>query len=199
MMLKPNRLLHLLLPAALGACGGASAEMPAAEYGTTSTAPEPSPPPAAGRVNRKGSGSVTAEIGSGGGSIELTEGPRVVIPSGALSESAEFVLQTTKATTAFLNEESERPIGETFVLSPGLGSANGPIEVSMPLPSMPEGFGEPALSYEYGVGNRVGAEDSQHTRWQYENATYVGGRLVAKVSELSGMRLQFVLTNLEAQ
>jgi hypothetical protein len=45
----------------------------------------------------------------------------------------------------------------------------------------------------------VGAEDSQHTRWQYENARLTGGRAVADLPAINGYRLQFVLTNLESQ
>ena len=44
----------------------------------------------------------------------------------------------------------------------------------------------------------VGAEDSEHTRWQYTDAKLVGGRIVAEVPGMNGYRLQFVLSNLEA-
>ena len=180
----------------LAACGGgASTGGSEASSGDEETASSgPSRP-----VNEKGSGSVAATIGSAGGSLELTEGPRVVIPSGATSSEMEYALQDAPLTTAFGNEEKEKPVGPTFVFSPGVASEGDPIEVSIPFGAMPKGWGEPALAYEYGVGNRVGAEDSQHTRWQYEDASYTGGRLVANVSELTGMRLQFVLTNLEVQ
>lgn len=186
----------LLLAAQLQACGGESTASPAPAASSGDESAEYERTPAA---HEKGSGSVAATIGEAGGTLELNEGPRVVIPAGALSESQDYVLQTATLTTAFHNEEAEKAVGPTFVLSPGLDSQAGPIEVSFPLGSMPPGYGDPGLAYEYGVGNRVGAEDSQHTRWQYENARYEGGRLVAKVSGLAGMRLQFVITNLEVQ
>ena len=185
----------------LGACGGAStggtpaaaATGPAEDTGGELAAP-------AGAVNRSGSGSVSAVLGPAGGSLSLSEGPKVEVPPGALTEAEEFVLKTAPLTTAFLNEEAERPEGPTFVFSPAVSAPEGrAIKVSIPLASYPEGWGEAALGYEYPEGKRVGAEDSMHTRWQYENATLSGGRAVAEVAELTGMRLQFVLTNLTVQ
>jgi hypothetical protein len=73
------------------------------------------------------------------------------------------------------------------------------IRVSIPLAAYPEGWGDVGIAYEYSMGNRVGAEDSEHTRWQYERAKLSGGRAVADLPALNGYRLQFVLTNLEAQ
>jgi hypothetical protein len=151
-------------------------------------------------VNERGSGGVSARIGPPGGSLELTEGPRVEIPPGAVEGSEEFVLKTAPLTTAFLNEESERPLGPTFVFSPGVDAPEGRmITVSFPLPSYPEGWGDVALAYEYPTGDRAYAEDSQHTKWQFEPGKLQGGRAVAQLPALNGMRLQFTLTNLNAQ
>jgi len=183
--------------AGLGCGGGGGEARPGA---SASSGDEVAADRPVGAVNKSGSGSVDALIGAAGGRLELTEGPRVVIPPGAVQEAAEYVLKTAPLTTAFFNEESERPIGPTFVLSPAVVAPDGDfVEVSMPMASMPDGWGEPAIAYEYGAGNRVGAEDSQHTKWQYENAPVSGGRATARLDALTGMRLQFVLTNLEAQ
>ena len=179
------------------ACGGEQASAP--DTRTAQDVARVESTVSAGPVHESGSGSVAAEIGPGGGTVELSEGPRLTVPAGILGNTQEYVLQTATLTTAFLNEESEQAVGPTFAISPALTPDSGAVEVSIPLSSMPDGFGEPALAYEYGVGNRVGAEDSQHTRWQYENARYEDGRLVAKMDALTGMRLQFVLTNLEVQ
>lgn len=152
-------------------------------------------------VHKTGSGSVTAVIGPPGGTLELNGGPRVTIPPGALTEGQEFVLREAPGTTAFLNEEAERPWGPTFEFTPGVNAPEGrTIEVSVPLAAYPEGgWGEVSIGYEYPTGHRVGAEDSEHTRWQYENASQTGGRAVAELPGLNGFRLQFVLTNLEVQ
>lgn len=177
----------------LVACAGEQAAAPDAYH------PAPSPAPLAAPVHETGSGSVTAHVGVGGGILELSEGPRVVLPAGAVPAPTDFVLQTSTPTTAFLNLESERPVGPVFAFSPALVPEEGLISVSLPLSTMPEGWGEPALAYEYAVGDRVGAEDSQHTRWQYEDASYRNGRIEAEVDALTGLRLQFVLTNLQVQ
>jgi hypothetical protein len=151
-------------------------------------------------VNERGSGSVSARIGPPGGSLELTDGPRVEIPPGAVEGSEEFVLKTAPLTTAFLNQESEKPLGPTFVFSPGVEAPSGrTITISFPLSSYPDGWGDVALAYEYPTGDRAYAEDSQHTKWQYEAGKLQGGRAVVQLPAVNGMRLQFTLTNLEAQ
>ena len=152
------------------------------------------------KVVRSGSGSVSAILGPPGGSLELSGGARIEIPPGSVEGGQEFVLQAAPKTTAFLNEESERPVGAPFVFSPEVWAPDGrTVTVSIPLASYPRGWGDVALAYEYPIKARVGAEDSQHTKWQYENARLSGGRAVADLEGLNGMRLQFVLTNLEAQ
>ena len=151
-------------------------------------------------VHKTGSGSVSALVGPPGGTLELSGGARVQIPPGALEDGQEFVLKEAPKTTAFYNSEHERPIGKPFIFSPGVEAPDGrAIEVSIPLASYPQGWGEVSLAYEYPVSAMVGAEDAEHTKWQYENARLSGGRAVAQLPALNGYRLQFVLTNLEAQ
>ena len=190
-----GRWLWLSIVGILG-CGGSQAAAPAAS--TANEVKEHSATGPVRSVSKHGSGSVSATIGPGGGSLELTEGPRVVIPPGVVEGGQEFVLKIAPKTTAFLNKESERPLGPTFSFAPPL-SADG-IEISFPLASLPSGWGEPSIGYEIESGGEVSyGEDSTRTKWQYERATLEGGRVVAKVSEVTGLRLQFVLTNLEAQ
>lgn len=183
--------------AMLVGCGGSSASAPAAN---TANEAKPDLASATRPVSKRGSGSVSATVGSGGGSLELSEGPRVEIPAGAVSGTTDFVLKVAPKTTAFSNKESERALGPTFSFSPHVeaGSA-GAIEVSFPLASLPEGWGEPSIAYEVSQGAIVGAEDSVRTRWQYERASLQAGRVVAQLPNLTGLRMQFVLTNLEAQ
>ena len=150
----------------------------------------------ANAVSKSGSGSVTATLGPGGGSLELTEGPKIVVPAGVIEGGQDFVLKIAPMTTAFANKESEKALGPTFSFSPPLDAA---VEVSFPLGSMPDGWGDPSIAYEYQAGAELKGEDSTRTKWQYERAKYTGGRVVATVPQATGMRLQFTLTNLEAQ
>jgi hypothetical protein len=151
-------------------------------------------------VHKSGSGSVSALIGPPGGSLELASGAKVEIPPGSLQGGEEFVLKDAPNTTAFFNSEHERPVGPTFIFSPDVQAPEGrTIRVSIPLGSAPQGWGEPSIAFEYPVGEMVGAEDAEHTKWQYEDAKLSGGRVVAELPALNGYRLQFVLTNLEAQ
>lgn len=189
---------------ALSGCAAQGGESePGASEGdpTTSSGDESSDAPAPnGVVNKSGSGSVTARMGASGGSLTLSSGPKVEIPPGAIDGAEDVELSETQGTTAFLNEESERPIGPTFVIAPDIQAPEGrTIKVSIPLAKYPEGYGDVAIAYEYSVGERVGAEDSEHTRWQYESAKLTGGRAVAELPAVNGYRLQFVLSNLEAQ
>ncbi|MGD8861903.1 MAG: hypothetical protein PVI30_17970, partial [Myxococcales bacterium] len=151
-------------------------------------------------VHKTGNKEVAATLGSAGGTLELSGGPRVEVPAGAIDEPMDFVLKEAPMTTAFFNSEHERPWGPTFVFSPGVNAPDGTtITVSVPLAAYPEGWGDVAIAYEYPVGDMVGAEDAQHTKWQYEDASHTGGRAVAELPAVNGYRLQFVIANLEAQ
>jgi hypothetical protein len=153
-----------------------------------------------GAVHKRGGTSVTATLGSAGGSLELASGAKVEIPAGAVSGAEDFVLKEAPMTTAFFNDEHERPIGPTFILSPGVDVPEGEAaRVSIPLSAYPQGWGKAAIGFEYPVGEVVGGEDAEHTRWQYADAKLEGGRLIADLPGLNGYRLQFVLSNLEAQ
>jgi hypothetical protein len=124
-----------------------------------------------------------------------------VIPAGAVKGGQEFVLELASKTTAFSNKESERPLGPTFSFSPALDAGDGsPLEISLPLDSLPHGWGEPSIAYEVEEGTEIGyGEDSTRTKWQYQRASAGSGRVKAQLAGLNGLRMQFVLTNLEAQ
>lgn len=195
-MLNATRKWFVL--AVLMGCGGSQAAAPAA-----STANEAKPEMAMAStrpVSKRGSGSVSASLGPGGGSLELDEGPRVEVPPGAVEKGEDFVLKIAQKTTAFFNKESERPLGPVFSFAPDIDAPSGStIKVSFPLASLPDGWGDPAIAYEVSEGAVVGAEDSTRTKWQYERAAMSGGRVVASLASVNGLRMQFVLTNLEAQ
>jgi hypothetical protein len=151
-------------------------------------------------VHASGTKSVSARVGPPGGTLELASGARIEIPAGAVSGGQDFVLNEAPMTTAFFNEEHERPIGPTFVISPGVDAPEGgAIRVSIPLASYPKGWGDVSLGVESPVGAMAGTDDSEHTKWDYENAKLTGGRATADLPQLNGYRLQFVLSNLEAK
>jgi hypothetical protein len=132
--------------------------------------------------------------------LELTEGPRITVPAGAVQGGQEFVLKIAPRTTAFSNKESEKELGPTFAFSPPLdASGSGGIEVSFPLASMPDGWGDPSIAYEVESGSEIMGEDSTRTKWMYERAKYAGGRVVAVLPQANGLRMAFTLTNLEVQ
>jgi hypothetical protein len=183
-------------------CGGSQAAAPGAstanEAATAKQARSSSGPMNA--VRKTGSGTVTATLGPGGGTLELTEGPRVVVPPGAVEGGQDFVLKLAPKTTAFANKESEKALGPTFSFAPPIdASANGGVEVSFPLGSMPDGWGDPSIAYEAEEGAEIMGEDSTRTKWQYERAKYSGGRVTATLPQANGLRMAFTLTNLEAQ
>jgi hypothetical protein len=140
-------------------------------------------------------------IGSGGGTLELDEGPRVTIPPGTVKGGQEFVLKVAPKTTAFSNKESEKPLGPTFAFAPAVdASGSEGIEVSYPLGTLPKGWGEPSIAHEVQEGAAISyGENSTRTNWQYERAKLSGGRVVAHLASVDGLRMQFVLTNLEAE
>jgi hypothetical protein len=189
--------IAVALLALLGCDNGPKGRAPASAASDSTSGDEAVPRSA---VHKSGSKSVSARVGPPGGTLELASGAKVEIPPGAVEGAQDFVLNEAPMTTAFFNEEHERPIGPTFVLSPGVDAPDGnAIRVSIPLASYPKGWGDVAIGVESPSGAVVGGEDSEHTKWDYENAKLVGGRAVAELPALNGYRLQFVLSNLEAQ
>jgi hypothetical protein len=195
----------LLLSIVVLGCGGSQAAAPAAstanEVRENAANAEQSASGPANAVSKQGSGTVEARLGPGGGSLELSEGPRVVVPRGAVDGGMDFVLKVAPKTTAFKNNESERALGPTFSFSPAVDAPDGAsVEVSFPLASLPSGWGDPSIAYEVEHGESIGyGEDSTRTKWQYERATLSAGRVTANLPQTTGLRMQFVLTNLEAQ
>jgi hypothetical protein len=197
MMDPRSRIGIAALTLAVLACGS---DQPASSVKRPSNAAGGEQVETAPKVHRRGAGTVSAPVGAGGGTLELESGPRVEIPAGTLDQAQDIVLKEAPLTTAFANQEHERTEGPTFVVGPALEAPAGKsIRVSIPLVAYPEGWGEVALGYEIPVQQMVGGEDAEHTKWQYEPARLSGGRAVADVQTVNGYRLQFVLTNLDAQ
>jgi len=184
----------------VAACAGGSANTPGSTYSGADEDDDDGVAAPNRVVNARGSGTVIATLGAPGGSLELSSGPRVEIPPGAIEGAEEFVLKKAPLTTAFSNDEAERAAGPTFLFSPYAEAPEGRvIKVSIPMASLPDGFGDPALAYEYEEGARVGAEDSIHTRWDVVEASISGGRLTAEMEALPGLRMQFTVSDENVQ
>lgn len=193
--MKQQSLGVFLCVSVLSACGGESSA-PAyanAEPGSSSGSEASQAP-----VHKRGGDSVEAEVGTGGGQLELASGARLEIPPGALTEPTLIVFKNGPETTAFLNQEDLEAVGPLVLVSPAVyGSERGEIVFSIPLASLPSGY-EPQhlqIANEQPASNqREYAENTTTTRWHYDRAQHDHGRAVARFASLPGMRLQFVVS-----
>jgi len=181
---------------AIAACGGSSSS----GASTTSTAAEESSGgggsgDVTSEVHKRGNKKLIAEVGPPGGTLELDNGARLTIPSGALTETVEFTFSEGARTTAFANHEYERAIGPTLEIAPGAALAS-PVQVSVPLSTLPEGFREEHLTLGLEVPASAQRLESQNvqTRWDYLPAESKSGRAIASISEVPGFRVQFLVS-----
>jgi hypothetical protein len=181
---------------AVAACGGSSAS------GTTTSSYSGEESSGGGgsgdvtsEVHKRGSKKLIAEVGPPGGTLELDNGARLTIPSGALTETVEFTFSEGARTTAFANHEYERAIGPTLEIAPG-AALSSPVQVSVPLSSLPEGFREEHLTLGLEVPSSSQRLESQNvqTRWDYLPAESKSGRAIASISEVPGFRVQFLVS-----
>ena len=172
-------------------CGGAAAAEPTLPV----MADEPI---ASGPVHARGDSSVSARVGSQGGALELTNGARLEIPAGALTEEIEVVFAHGASTQVFSGQDHERPVGPTLAVSPAMVAApDHHFVVSVPINLLPDGFGNDDL----GLAAEVVDEDQRdlhlggtQTRWEYGPAHAATGRAIAEIETLGGQRLQFVVS-----
>lgn len=149
-------------------------------------------------VHQTGDQSVQAEIGSPGGSLALTNGARVEIPAGSLAEPVEVIFGVGSQTQAFNNRDYEKPVGPTLILQPALVAQPGTrFNISIPYTALPSGFTEDQVTIGMEVlddDQRAEQMGSTQTIWVYQPANAQNGRLVAEMTETSGMRLQFLVS-----
>jgi hypothetical protein len=178
--------------AVIAACAGTSRNQPS-NTAVASVDPDDVP---RGEVHKRGASKLIAVVGPSGGTLELANGARLAIPSGALGEPVEITFSEGGHTTAFSNHEYERPIGPTVEIAPEV-ALNTPVEVSVPLGQLPEGFtpNDLALGLEVLASNqRAVPGQATNTRWDYLEATNKGGRAAATLSSIPGYRVQFVVS-----
>lgn len=189
--------LVAVLGAAICACGGGAAEGDYSGYGDESYSAEEVP---VGPVNKSGGDEVIARMGPGGGRLELSNGARVEIPPGSIEGAQEIIFKVAPRTTAFKDADvrGDKPVGPIVLVSPAVYAPEGKsIVVSIPFGGIPEGYSEKGLFLaheEESEQQRQFAEDTTVTTWDYVQARVVGGRAVAELPALSGMRLQFILS-----
>jgi hypothetical protein len=176
-------------------CGGSASQT---SSGSTTTPAHEAKSENVPEVHKRGADKLVVVVGPAGGTLELDNGARLLIPAGALAESVEVTFANGARTTAFSNHDYERPIGPTLdVVIEGEGLQQSPVEVSIPLGKLPDGFGEKDL----GIGVEVPAQQravqgqGTNTRWDYLTASAAGsGRAVASLEQVAGYRVQFVVS-----
>jgi hypothetical protein len=179
----------------LSACGGSA---PSASS-TSTTTPVETRNKTLPAVHKRGAQKLIVEVGAAGGSLELDNGAKLVIPEGALSDNVEITFAEGARTTAFSNREFERPIGPTIEISPEVSLAVA-VKVTIPLGKLPQGFEEKDLALGVEVPSstqRAVQGYGTQTRWDYLPAMGEGGRAVASVEHIPGYRVQFVLSKSE--
>ncbi|MBN1655811.1 MAG: hypothetical protein JXA30_18745 [Deltaproteobacteria bacterium] len=176
-------------------CGGGAGESSGLD--TTAQGADIAP---TGPVMKSGGTSVTALMGPAGGRLDLANGARVEIPAGAIQDAKEIVFKDAPRTTVFKDEDVQgnRPVGPIILVTPELYAPEGSyFVISIPFSSLPEGYDESSLLLAYETPSsqqRNYAEDTTVTIWNYEQAAISGGRAVAKLGSLPGMRFQFILS-----
>lgn len=191
-MRSPHWVFGLAL---MAACAGTTRQQPS-NASIASVAPDDVP---RGEVHKRGAKKLIVAVGPGGGTLELANGARLTIPSGALSEPVEITFSEGARTTAFSNHEYERPFGPVVEIAPEI-ALNVPVQVSVPLGPLPEGFSETdlALGLEVMASNqRAVPGQATNTRWDYLTASNKSGRAVAELSSVPGYRVQFLVSKSE--
>lgn len=173
----------------LGACGGSQTES------TTGGGLQEAPPPRpSGPASASGDSEAVAMVGSEGGTLSLSNGARLEIPAGALSESVEVTLSHGADGQAFGDRENQRALGPMLNIEPNLRSEGGHFVVSIPEQPVPNGWSTDDLAFAMEeVSDEQRAMDvlGTVTRWQFYHARVQGGRLVADTAGLHGHRVQF--------
>lgn len=180
-------------------CGGASS----AGAGTTpSEAAEASPAEGGdvtAEVHRRGAEKLIVVVGPPGGTLELDNGARLVIPAGALTESVEVTFAQGSRTTAFSNHDYERAFGPTLEIALD-SNLQIPVQVSVPDTKLPDGFTEKDLAIGVEVQSstqRAVQGQGTQTHWDYLDAKAGAGRALAELRQVPGYRVQFIVSKSE--
>jgi hypothetical protein len=191
-----KRVRYGILSMAIGLWAGC-ASAPAPSTVSPARAAEPSAGASSlGEVHKRGTGKLIAEVGPRGGTLELSNGARLSIPAGALSEVVEVTIAEGARTTAFSNHEYEHPVGPIVEISPSV-ELNAPAVISVPLGALPDGFSTADLTVGVEVvsdAQRAVHGQGTQTRWDYLVASAGQGRVSAELSAIPGFRVQFLVS-----
>jgi hypothetical protein len=169
-------------------CGAARQSEPVA------VAPVEEAPAPVGPVNARGDDAVRARVGAAGGTLSLSNGARLEIPEGALSEEVEIAMSNAPACRAFGDAESQRPLGPVLNVEPPLSTSTGAFELSIPQVALPGGYREDDLAFaveDVAVGSRASETLATETHWNFLPVVVRNGRFVARTDGLPGHRVQF--------
>lgn len=178
---------------AISACGASSTQQQPTTFPTASSEPVES---SSSEVHKRGGKKLIVQVGPRGGTLELGNGARIAIPEGAFNETVEVTFAEGARTTAFANHEYERTVGPTLEISPEV-SLGAPLQISVPLGSLPEGFTDTdlTLGLEVVAGEQRAVQTANvQTRWDYLPASNKSGRAVAEISSVPGYRVQFLVS-----
>jgi len=178
---------------ATAACGAGTSSQQPSTLPPASSEPLESP---SSEVHKRGGKKLIAEVGPRGGTLELGNGARITVPEGAFAEMVEVTFAEGARTTAFANHEYERTVGPTLEISPEV-SLGAPLQVSVPLGVLPDGFTDSdlTLGLEVVAGEQRAVQSGNvQTRWDYLPASNKSGRAVAEISSVPGYRVQFLVS-----
>lgn len=171
------------------ACGGG-----AAETREETTTPVAETPPPAVPAHARGSDTVTARVGTRGGTLELANGSRLEIPAGALEREVEITMRVAADGQAFEDRELRRPLSAVVEILPQVPAAGGQrFRLSMPAQPIPDGFERSDLALGHETDDTRGRPigTATHTRWDMWPARIEGERFVSDLDMLAGHRMQF--------
>lgn len=176
----------------LGACGGGTSQTHTA---TAETEAAPPPPPSVA-AHARGDTSVSARVGSLGGTLELANGARLEIDPNVLSDEIEITMRSgdTSAAHVFDNAETQTPLGPVVDVEPAFTpTRTRSIHFSVPATRIPDGYPETdlALAIEEAGNQRDLFVSATQTRWQMYPARHAGERFTSDLDEIAGHRMQF--------
>ncbi len=150
-----------------------------------------------GPIEARGVREVTADIGPRGGTLRLASGAFLEIPVAALSESTSITLSEAKHAKVFDFREGEKVIGVSLEAHPAIRALPDTyFTLSVPVGALPRDYTERDVVVAIEVADtqqRYLHFGALQTRWEYQTATFTAHRATAKLSELFGMRVQFLV------
>jgi len=151
--------------------------------------------PASEAAHAHGDDEAQARVGPPGGYLRLSNGAELNVPQGALEETVNVVMRVAPESHAF-DRETTRTIGPSISIAPELVATSGQLKYSYPFGSVPNGFQQSdlAIMLEEPEAQQNDLVSATRTHWVTYPASIRGGRMVAELDRLPGMRTQFVVS-----